>query len=327
MYIIKIFLICLFTSIVTSIAKADDMSAKATQELIIENPMKNFGTIASNVLFYYSDLENATKFYNKILGLRIVADYEFAKIMQVSPKSFITLVDANKGMHTADEPKTTAVALITDQLDEWWDYINTQDVVLRSNSYSPVEGRPHDAFVIIDPEGYFLEFERFNVHEENKLLIPILNKTTTLYPEAEKTNVPPGLGFKATVVWFYYKNIGRIQKFYENVIGLDLLVDQGPVKIYQVGPSGYFGLVDEQHGMHNFTKKKAVTISFITTEIDKWYTHLSNQNDIRMRSKKIEIEENYQTFIAYDPGGYYLKWSVFNNVPDNIKLLNIIENY
>jgi predicted enzyme related to lactoylglutathione lyase/catechol 2,3-dioxygenase-like lactoylglutathione lyase family enzyme len=301
--------------------------APEQQELIIENPMKNFGTIASNVLFYYSDLENATKFYNEVLGLRIAADYEFAKIMQVSPKSFITLVDASKGMHTADEPKTTAVALITDQLDEWWNYINTQDVALRSDSYSPVEGRPHDGFVVIDPEGYFLEFERFNVHEENKSLIPILNKTTTLYPEAEKTNVPPGLGFKATVVWFYYKDIGRVQQFYENVIGLDLLVDQGPVKIYQVGPSGYFGLVDEQHGMHNFTEKKAVTISFITTEIDKWYAHLSNQNDVQMHSKKIETEENYQTFIAYDPGGYYLQWSVFNDVPNNIELLNIIENH
>jgi len=106
----------------------------------------------------------------------IVADYGFAKIVQVAPKSFITLVDAEQGMHGADEPKTAAIALVTDQLDEWWDYLQTQNVNMRSAAYDPLPGRAHHGFVAIDTEGYFLEFERFNPRPEKEQLMPVLEQ-------------------------------------------------------------------------------------------------------------------------------------------------------
>jgi catechol-2,3-dioxygenase len=83
------------------------------------DPMEEFGTTASNVFFYYEDLDTAIKFYSDIMGFRVAADYGTVKIMQVAPKSFITLVDYESGMHSADEPKTTAIAIVTDQLEEW----------------------------------------------------------------------------------------------------------------------------------------------------------------------------------------------------------------
>jgi catechol 2,3-dioxygenase-like lactoylglutathione lyase family enzyme len=288
------------------------------------DPMQDFGTTASNVFFYYEDVEAATTFYRETLGFRVVADYGFAKIMQVAPKSFITLVDHTKGMHSSAEPKTTAIALVTDQLDEWWDYLQTQDIGMRSESYTPREGSAHDGFVAIDPEGYLLEFERFNPHEENERFVPLLNATETL-PAHPDSNVPDGLGFKATVVWFYYKDMEGIQRFYEEVLGFDLIVDQGWAKIYPVGPTGYFGLVDEKLGMHKFTEQKAVTMSFFTADIDGWYDYLSSNDSIEMRSQKIEEEDEYRAFVAYDPEGYYLEWDVFNPIPANTDLVKAID--
>lgn len=288
------------------------------------DPLERFGTTASNVFFYYADVEAAATFYKEVLGLRVAADYGFAKIMQVAPKSFITLVDANEGMHDADEPKTTAIALITDELDEWWDYIQTQDVNMRSTEYDPVEGRPHHGFVAIDPEGYFLEFERFNEHPENADLMPVLDEAVSLYPEPGTSNVPPGLGFKSTVVWFYYKDMEGIQRFYEDVMGFDMIVDQGWAKIYRVGPTGYFGLVDETRGMHSFTEEKGVTMSFLTDDIDGWFNYLNGRGDIKMRHDAVVDEEPYRAFVAYDPEGYYLEWDVFNDVPANGDLLEAV---
>lgn len=288
------------------------------------DPYDDFGSTASNVFFYYADVEAAAGFYNNVLGLRTVTDYGFAKIVQVAPKSFITLVDAEVGMHKADEPKTTAIALITDQLDEWWDYIQTQDVDMRSTEYAPVEGRPHHGFVAIDPEGYFLEFERFNEHPENEHLIPVLEQSETLYPEPGTSSVPEGLGFKATVVWFYYKDMEGIQRFYEDVMGFDMIVDQGWTKIYQVGPTGYFGLVDETRGMHRATDQKGVTMSFLTDNIDEWFEYLSNHDAVEMRHDAVVEEEPYRAFVAYDPEGYYLEWDVFNDVPENAELLEAV---
>ena len=322
MHIRSLFLI-IFAGLLTT-ASTQRVSAEE-QEQITRNAITNFGTTASNVVFYYADVEAATKFYSEVLGLRVAADYGFAKIIHVSPKSFITLMDASKGMHTAYEPKTAAISLITDQMEEWWDYISTQDIPIR-DSFDPVEGRTHHTFTIIDPEGYFLEFERFNKHEQTRMLTPILDRTATLYAEAGKSSVPPGLGFKATLVWFYYNDMRHIQQFYEDVLfGPNMIVDQGCCKIYQIGPSGYLGLVDEKVGMHRFTKRKAVTLSFITAEIDDWYAYLDSHDDIQLRSHRVEVNERHRSFVAYDAAGYYLQWIVFSDVPINAQLLRIIE--
>ncbi len=287
------------------------------------DPMSAFGTTASNVFFYYEDVDEATRFYNEIMGFRIAADYGFAKIMQVAPQSFITLVDHTVGMHSADEPKTTAIAIVTDQLDEWWDYIGTQDVAMRSTDYTPREGSAHDGFVAIDPEGYFLEFERFNPHPENERFIPVLDATPTLYADPN-SRVPEGLGFKATVVWFYYQDMEGIQRFYEEVMGMGLIVDQGWAKICPIGATGYVGRVGEQRGRHNFTEEKAVTLSLITADIDGWYEYASGHPAIEMRSTEINDDTRYRAFVAYDPEGYFLEWDVFKDVPENAALLRAI---
>lgn len=287
------------------------------------DPMEQFGTTASNVFFYYADVEQAERFYREVLGLRVAADYGFAKILQIAPKSFLTLVDAAEGMHSADEPKTTAIALVTDQLDEWWDYIQTQDVDMRSTEYAPEAGSAHDGFVAIDPEGYFLEFERFNAHDENVDLLPALEESSTLLADPGSA-VPQGLGFKATVVWFYYRDMAGIQRFYEQVMGFDLIADQGWAKIYRIGPTGYFGLVDETRGMHSYTEDKGVTLSFLTADIDGWFDYLANSDDVEMRHDAVVDEEPYRAFVAYDPEGYYLEWDVFNDVPANTSLLEAL---
>jgi len=309
---------CIITTLILSTFSVSEVAGSGP------DPMTEFGTTATNVFFYYEDVEAATDFYRDVLGLRVAADYGFARIMQVAPKSFITLVDHTKGMHAADEPKTTAIALVTDQLDEWWDYLQTQEIRMRSADYTPRAGSAHDGFVAIDPEGYFLEFERFNSHPENAAFMPLLDDTATLLANPE-SSVPEGLGFKATVLWFYYRDMDGIQRFYEEVLGMDLIVDQGWAKIYPAGPTGYFGLVDEQRGMHNYTEQKAVTMSFFTADIDGWYDYLSTSGQIEMRSQQVETEVEYRAFVAYDPEGYYLEWDVFNPVPANTALLEMIE--
>src|SRR3990172_11714178 len=119
--------------------------------------------IANNAFFYYADLNAAWRFYTEKLGLETVADYGFAKILQVAETSFLILVDATKGMHSAAEPKTVAMALVTDELQEWFEHLKSHGVSMRGQ-LKVEPGRPHDGFVAIDPAGYFLDFERFNPH-------------------------------------------------------------------------------------------------------------------------------------------------------------------
>ena len=109
---------------------------------------------ATNVFYYYADLDNAYRFYTDILGLETAADYGFAKILKIANRSFITLVDAEKGMHSVEEPKTTTIAFVTDQVADWYRYLQESGVTIE-RPFTIKEGSGHDGFVALDPEGYF----------------------------------------------------------------------------------------------------------------------------------------------------------------------------
>ena len=188
----------------------------------------------------------------------------------------------------------------------------------------PSEGSPHDGFVTYDPEGYILEFERFNVHPENERFIPLLEQAETLYPDPDQqTTVPLGLGFKATVLWLYYQNTEGILTFLEDKLGLEKTVDQGWAWIYQTSPTGYIGPVDETRGMHSYTEQKAVTVSFFTDDIEGWYSYVSETGAFELRSTKIQADSagRFHAFVGYDPEGYYLEFDTFLEHELNVRLL------
>jgi len=282
--------------------------------------MRDFGLRASNLFLYYRDLDRATAFYRDLLGLELVADYQMARIFRVAETSYLVLVDAIKGMHTATEPKTVALALLTDQLDEWHAYLATKGLAPR-RPYSPRPGSAHDGFVIPDPEGYLLEFERFNQHPENERFVPLLKASRTL--RAPGSTLPAGLGFKATITWLYYQDLPPMQTFYEEVLGLRQVVDQGWAKIYEGSPTGHVGLVDERRGMHRWTETKAVNVSFLVDDIAGWFDYVKARNLFPLRGPAVSDDElgRYRAFVGYDPEGYYMEFDRFLDHPMNANLM------
>lgn len=285
--------------------------------------MADYGIRASNLFLYYRDLDRATAFYQHTLGLELVADYRMARIFRAAEDSYLILVDATKGMHSADEPKTVAVALITDQLEAWHTHLATKGVSPRT-PFAPKPGRAHDGFVIEDPEGYLLEFERFNAHPENENLVPLLEQAPTV--RAPGSTVPPGLGFNATVTWLYYKDLRAMEAFYETVLGLRQVVDQGWTKIYQGSRTGFVGLVDERRGMHRWTEKKAVNVSFIIDDIDGWFNYVNERRAFPLRGTAVSDDGagRYRAFVGYDPEGYFMEFDVFRPHPLNQTLMSYL---
>lgn len=306
-------------------------SPRKINKLLADNTdfrtLSDFGIEATNVFLYYKDLKGATAFYQDILGLELLADYEMATIFRIAADAYLILVDESKGMHSAKEPKTVALALLTDQLAEWYDYIKSTGTEIKYPYKTKPEG-PHDGFVAIDPEGYLLEFETFHQHPENEDFIPVLDKCETIIrPAPEKHKGREGLGFKAAITWLYYKDLLAMQHFYEDVLGLEMVADQGWTKIYQASETGFIGLVDERRGMHSFTEEKAVTLSFWLKDLDGWFEYTANHKPFPLRSDSLEVgpENKYRAFVGYDPEGYFMEFDHFYQHPDNVKLLEYLE--
>lgn len=288
--------------------------------------MQDFGVQASNTFLYYEDLAGAAEFYGQVLGLKALADYGGSRIFQLSQKSLLILVDEKYGMHSAEEPKSVALAFLTDQLEEWWDYLNEQEVPVKYPLKVKADG-PHDGFVMIDPEGYLLEFERFKQHPENEKFIPALAQCETLPSDQHSNRVPEGLGFKASITWLYYQDMLEVQRFYEEVLGLEMVADQGWTKIYQVSESGFIGLVDECRGMCDFTEEKAVTVSFLLENPRGWYDYVKRKEVFPLRTEAWEQDEKgrYEAFVGFDPGGYFMEFDRFLEHPLNGKILEQLQ--
>ena len=279
---------------------------------------------ANMVFFYYPDMEQAESFYGKLLGFEKVLDYGFARIFRLSPSTFIGLVDETKGMHDPSEPKSVTLSFATNEIDQWYKYLNDQGVPIhRALSDSP--RIPIQGFVALDPAGYYLEFETFKEHPQNALLHEHLAPSEALYPlPQQQTSRPADCGILANVIWLYYKDIPEAQAFYENTFGSKLLVDQGFAKVYSSSPTGFIGLVDESQGLHRFSQEKAVNVCFLSDQIDDWYRHFQAKK-VKIKDELEEMESiPVKAFVAFDPGEYFLEFDHFLENPKNKRIREIL---
>jgi predicted enzyme related to lactoylglutathione lyase len=280
---------------------------------------------ANHLFLYYKDLGRAQFFYEHTLGLKRVLDYGFASIHQISPTTYVGLVDEASGMHKATEPKSVTLSFITEEIDGWYQYLKDQGVEMH-RPLGDATRHPTRGFVAYDPEGYFLEFETFLPHEQNKVLREQLVGSKAFYPSPDQgTTRPKNLGLQGNVIWLYYQDLAATHRFYEAIMGFQLVTDQGFAKVYASSDTGFIGLVDEAQGLHRFSEQKSVTVCFFTDDVVNWFRHFENEG-VKLHTPSIMIEsEAVEIFVAYDVGGYYLEFDRFLAHEKNRDILNAIE--
>ncbi len=229
-------------------------SPKGINELLRKNSayrdLTSFKVKEQTTHLYYADLEGAISFYKNSLGLH----QKDSSTFQISSKGYIQLHPFDE-KHTIKDPKSTAIALLTDELASWYAHVQREDIPIKY-TYKPRVGGPHDGFVAIDPGGYLLEFEQFKQHPENELFMAVLS---TVRPV--KTKIAD-LDFHGTITWTYHDDMLKMQRFYEQKLGYELVADQGWTKIYQTTNTTFIGLVDEKRGMEDYADQKAVELEW-----------------------------------------------------------------
>jgi hypothetical protein len=133
------------------------------------------------------------------------------------------------------------------------------------------------------------------------------------------------LGIQGNIIWLYYEALAPAQSFYENIMGLELLVDEGFDVIFSSSPTSFIGVVGPTSGLHRYTEKKALNIGFFTKEVEKWYEYLVSQK-VEMRAPLDDVEEGLvHAFVGFDVGGYYLEFDKFLEDERNEKLRTILK--
>ena len=113
------------------------------------------------------------------------------------------------------------------------------------------------------------------------------------------------------ITFLYYKDIPTVAKFYEEVLGLKLVIDQGFAKIYKVTGVAHIGIVDETRGYHKANPIKPVEITLLVTDVDAWYRRVLSMGVIPLSEPRDLETPHLRMFLMQDPEGYVIEIQKF----------------
>lgn len=103
-------------------------------------------------------------------------------------------------------------------------------------------------------------------------------------------------------------DLNQTAHFYEDILGLKLVVDQTTCRIYKTASSAYLGFCHRE----NFDlEKNLVVLTMITDEVDAWADYLKEKG-VRIDHDP-ELNERYHIYHFYlsDPNGYKIEIQKF----------------
>jgi catechol 2,3-dioxygenase-like lactoylglutathione lyase family enzyme len=113
------------------------------------------------------------------------------------------------------------------------------------------------------------------------------------------------------ITFFYYPDIHAVVPFYEQVLGFELVLDQGLARIYRFAPSSYFGIVDGNRGHLRHQPRSAVLFTIIDEDVAGWHAKLTAAGVPGLT--EIRRGTFCDHFFFEDPAGYAIEIQRFHN--------------
>jgi len=110
--------------------------------------------------FYYEDIAAAEMFYRETLGLALVEDQGWAKILEAGGSAFVGLVDGERGFCKPRGESAVLLTFVVEDVAGWYERLRQAGVpILRELAeHAEIQVR---CFFIRDPGGYAVEIQQF----------------------------------------------------------------------------------------------------------------------------------------------------------------------
>jgi lactoylglutathione lyase len=109
------------------------------------------------------------------------------------------------------------------------------------------------------------------------------------------------------ITFLYYRDLPAAMRFYEDVLGLTLAIDQGWSKIYRITGAAHVGLVDETRGMHRAAETKPVQLCLRVPDVDAWRAWLAGHGVAELSEMFENAALGIRAFTCRDPEGYQIE--------------------
>jgi len=117
----------------------------------------------------------------------------------------------------------------------------------------------------------------------------------------------PTDGFQLTVTFQYYRDLPTAMAFYENVMGFELVIDQGWSKIYLIEGLSHIGLVDDSKGMQHWAAAKTCQICLRVPDVIAWHRWARYEGVAGLTEPRDNKELGIRAFAFLDPEGYQIE--------------------
>ncbi len=109
------------------------------------------------------------------------------------------------------------------------------------------------------------------------------------------------------ITFLYYRDLPTAMRFYEDILGLPLAIDQGWCKIYEICPGAHVGLVDESKGMNKWQPVKTVQLCIRVPDVDAWYAYAQEEGLDALSDLFVNDEIGIRAFVFNDSEGYQIE--------------------
>jgi catechol 2,3-dioxygenase-like lactoylglutathione lyase family enzyme len=115
------------------------------------------------------------------------------------------------------------------------------------------------------------------------------------------------------ITFLYTHDLSQTAHFYEDIIGLQLKLDQGTCRIYQVSQDGYLGFCQRARTTWSFAESNPppVILTIVTSSVDEWHQYLKEQNTRLEEPPATNPDYNIYHCFLRDPNGYLLEIQQF----------------
>jgi len=114
-------------------------------------------------------------------------------------------------------------------------------------------------------------------------------------------------GIEDQITFLYTEDLNRAGDFYSEVMGLELVLDQGMCRIFRTRKGAYLGVCQNKEKQRD-ARKVGLIFTLVVEDVDGWYRYLETQEVASLQGEpKVNEEYGIYHFFLQDLDGYNLE--------------------
>jgi catechol 2,3-dioxygenase-like lactoylglutathione lyase family enzyme len=106
------------------------------------------------------------------------------------------------------------------------------------------------------------------------------------------------------ITFLYTRDLAATAVFYEEKLGLALVLDQGSCRIYRVSAGAFVGFCQRAEAPE---QPAGLIFTLVTADVDGWYAHLQEKGVKLEKPPAVNPQYNIYHFFLRDPNGYLIE--------------------